>query len=316
MTFLLTLGCGASSTVLDGLDGGGKGVCPAAQPAAGATCGREGLECMYGDDPRVQCRSRVVCTAGAWSARPPQSGCDPLPDVTCPPSRDAADGASCTPQGAYCSYDGLACLCTTCPDPYPICQDLPEPVWACDAPNPDPECPAAIPNLGTSCAPEAKTCTYGCEAGMARTCRGGVWIEDSSPGGCPISTRRAKRDIEYLSREEIDGLAREVARLPVATFEYRDPALRGRRRLGFILEDAPSSFAVDPERSQVDLYGYATLLLATTQSQARRIESLEREVRELNRRACVSGEPPRSGEALPPSSRSQRGSTPSPGGTR
>jgi hypothetical protein len=70
----------------------------------------------------------------------------------------------------------------------------------------------------------------------------------------------------------------------LATYQYNDVALAGRRHLGFILEDAPMSYAAEPERSQIDLYGYTSLLLATTQSQARRIDALEREVRRLQRR--------------------------------
>ena len=268
------------ATAIDSGGGGGDS-CPAEIPGPMQACSREGLVCAFGDDPRVMCRPRSTCTGGYWVAS--TEPCDPLPTVMCPASRAAADGMPCTPEGAYCSYEGLSCLCTTCPNPWPICMKLPDPVWACEAPNPDPACPAAIPNLGTACAMEGQMCTYSCETNMARTCIGGVWTESSSPGGCPVSTRRAKRDIEYLSRSEVDSLAHHVEHLPLATYEYIDPALRGRRRLGFIIEDAPSSFAVDPERSQVDLYGYASLLLATTQSQARRIDALEREVRALRR---------------------------------
>lgn len=263
--------------------GGGGGPCPASEPPSGVPCTRPGLVCAYGDDPRPECRPRVTCTSGAWLHDTPTPGCDPLPPATCPATREAAQGNLCTPEGAMCSYDGLACACTRCPDPYPLCRELPAPVWACDAPNPDAECPAAIPNLGMACAPEGKLCSYGCERGMDRQCTGGVWVEQSSPGGCPISRRRAKRDIAYLSPAELDRLAHDVSRLPLATFEYVDPALAGRRHLGFIIEDAPESFAVDPERSQVDLYGYTSLVLAAAQAQARRIDALEREVRALRR---------------------------------
>jgi len=302
LSFAIALGataCTSSTTPSDGgsppdaptvdAGGGGGGPCPAAEPTAGATCTREGLVCAYGDDPRPQCRPRVTCTTGRWERATPVPGCDPLPPATCPATREAAQGNPCTPEGAMCSYDGLACACTRCPNPYPLCMDLPAPIWACDAPNPDSECPAAIPNLGAACAPEGKFCSYDCEANMARECMGAVWVERSAPGGCPISRRRAKRDIEYLSPSELDRLARDVAHLPLATFEYVDPALAGRRRLGFILEDAPGSFAVDPERSQVDLYGYTSLVLAASQAQARRIEALEREVRALRRARGTTG---------------------------
>jgi hypothetical protein len=190
-------------------------------------------------------------------------------------------------EGARCAFDGLVCTCTTCPDPYPVCRVVDPPVWACEAPNPDPACPAAQPLVGTGCRVEGQTCDYGCEPGMRRVCREGGWVRDSSPTSCPISTRRAKRDIDYLAPDEVDALAREVLSTRLATYEYTDPALAGRRHLGFILEDrAASDYSVDPERSQVDLYGYASLLLAALQAQERRVEALERELRELRERSA------------------------------
>lgn len=67
----------------------------------------------------------------------------------------------------------------------------------------------------------------------------------------------------------------------LATYEYTDPALRGRRHLGFIIEDQPTSEAVDPEKNQVDLYGYTSLLVSAVQKQSREIEALRKEVNEL-----------------------------------
>jgi hypothetical protein len=98
-----------------------------------------------------------------------------------------------------------------------------------------------------------------------------------------MSTRRAKRDIEYLDVDEVDAIAGEVFETRLATYEYTDPALAGRRHLGFIIEDQPDANSVDPERSQVDLYGYTSTLVAAVQAQQRRIDALEREVRELER---------------------------------
>ena len=70
----------------------------------------------------------------------------------------------------------------------------------------------------------------------------------------------------------------------LAPYEYTVPSMAGRRRLGFILEDQPGSYAVDPEQSQVDLYGYTSMLVATGAGAGprdprahRRIESLERQ---------------------------------------
>ena len=67
----------------------------------------------------------------------------------------------------------------------------------------------------------------------------------------------------------------------LATYEYTDPALVGGRHLGFILEDHATTFAGDAERNQVDLYAYASTLVAAVQEQAKDIEALKREVEYL-----------------------------------
>lgn len=269
------LACGESHGPGD--DGGvAAGPCPAERPAGGA-CALEGLVCEYG---ARTCLSTAECVGGEWLVSIPR--CPPPPASGCPSSREAAEGTACAgDEGARCEYDSLICTCTSCPMPYPICMEVDPPVWACEAPHADPACPAAQPLLGTACATEGQVCDYGCEEGMRRVCTGGGWTRASSPGGCPISTRRAKRDVEYLEPAQVDAVAADVLATRLATYEYTDPALSGRRHLGFILEDEPGAYSVDPERSQVDLYGYTSMLLAALQAQQRRIEALEREVGEL-----------------------------------
>jgi hypothetical protein len=157
--------------------------CPAAPPAAAGACSREGLVCAYGVDPRPQCRPTATCRGAAWELADP--GCPLPPPAACPETRAAAADQPCPTQDARCSYDGLACHCTSCVE-YPVVHCGGEAAWRCDAPNPDPACPAALPNLGTGCAPESKMCVYGCEPNLARRCVGGVWLADTAPGGCPI----------------------------------------------------------------------------------------------------------------------------------
>ncbi len=259
--------------------GGGGGPCPAVLPEPSATCSPEGLVCEYG---MRSCLATAECSGGTWTVTTPR--CPPPPAGGCPATREDAQGTACAgDEGATCEYDSLLCHCTTCPDPYPLCMTVDPPVWACEAPNPDTSCPAAQPLLGTTCAMEGQTCDYGCEAGQQRVCMGGIWTAASSPGGCPISTRRVKRDIDYLEATEVDAIAREVLGTRLATYEYKDPALAPGRHLGFIIEDQPHSYSVDPERSQVDLYGYTSMLVAATQAQNRRIEELERTVTALQR---------------------------------
>ncbi len=254
--------------------------CPSAMPAAGGACTRNGLVCAYGDDPRATCRPTATCTGGAWTLQP--TTCSSLPPVTCPATLTAASGQACSPQDAYCAYEGVPCRCTNCVF-YPVEHCSGPLAWACGTPNAIQGCPAGIPNQGTVCASEGLQCDYGCESNMARTCTGGVWVTSSSPGGCPISTRAVKRDITYITPSQADALAHEVRSTRLATYEYTLPGLTGRRRLGFILEDQPASFAADPEHSQVDLYGYTSMLVAAVQSQSREIDALRTEVDALRR---------------------------------
>lgn len=277
--------CGGTSEDADaGLDaahdtgsdtGSPSGRCPAERPGPTESCEHEGLVCEYG---ARSCLSFAECVDGNWLVAVPR--CPPMPPDGCPSTRAEAQGEACAgAEGSVCDVEGdLLCRCTSCPSPSPICVPVDPPVWACEAPNMEPGCPAAQPRLGTACAPEGQVCDYGCEDGARRVCVDGGWTRSSMPGGCPVSTQQAKRDIEYLDAAAVEALATAVETTRLATYEYTDPARSGRRRLGFILEDQAGSFAVDPEQSQVDLYGYTSMLVAAVQAQSRRIEELEREL--------------------------------------
>jgi hypothetical protein len=99
-------------------------------------------------------------------------------------------------------------------------------------------------------------------------------------GGCPVSARRYKEDIQYLDGAALQRYHDELMRLPLATWRYRT---RPERRLGFVLEDAPSSAPVDAERDMVDLYGYTSMAVAALKVQAAQIEALERQVESLKK---------------------------------
>jgi hypothetical protein len=106
-------------------------------------------------------------------------------------------------------------------------------------------------------------------------CTSGVWeVQDGGP--CPVSTRTAKKNIHYLTDTEVRSVALQTQGLRLASYEYRDPALGRGPKLGIIIEDAPAAPAVDGERRMVDVYGFASMLLATVQEQERRIAELER----------------------------------------
>jgi hypothetical protein len=239
--------------------------------------------CEYGSDPRGDsCRDHATCTSEGWNVLKP--ACPPLPPTDCPATRADAQGKTCSPTGAYCSYeDGLSCACTNCSTggPTPYCtQDA---TWHCQAPNPNPACPAALPNEGTACALESLSCVYHCGANGRRTCTLGRWTA-SSGGPCPVSTRTAKQGIEYLNDDDLKGIADDLRRFRLATYEYTDPALAGRRHLGFIIEDNPQSPAVDRAENMVDLYGYTSMLVAAVQTQSKEIATLKRELAAMKRR--------------------------------
>jgi Chaperone of endosialidase len=98
-----------------------------------------------------------------------------------------------------------------------------------------------------------------------------------------MSSRRLKRDIRYLSGDDVAAMASETLRLRLATYEYKAAPYAGRRHLGFIIEDSPSVPAVDRDGDMVDLYGYTSMLLATTKTQQQQIEVLKKRVDELSR---------------------------------
>lgn len=93
-----------------------------------------------------------------------------------------------------------------------------------------------------------------------------------------------KEDIHYLSPSEIDRLAADTEAMRVARYRYRSTAFGSPgQHLGFIIDDSPNVPAVSASHQTVDLYGFASMLLATSQAQARRIDALEREVARLKK---------------------------------
>jgi len=133
---------------------------------------------------------------------------------------------------------------------------------------------------GAACATAGATCDpgVGCEVLLRCTDKD----PKVQPGGCPISRRAAKRDIAYLDEEERARLVDEVRRLRLATYRYKDAP--GKQRLGFIIDDVPSSAAVDGPRDQIDLYGYLSMTVVALQEQISRADAQEREIAALRKR--------------------------------
>lgn len=97
-----------------------------------------------------------------------------------------------------------------------------------------------------------------------------------------VSTRKAKDDIAYLTDDEIVALAKQAMAIKLATYRYKnDPTAT--KKLGYILEDAPKAASSDLSREQVDLYAYASMVLAATQAQEKRLDALEKQVAALKK---------------------------------
>ncbi len=113
-------------------------------------------------------------------------------------------------------------------------------------------------------------------------------------GPCPISLRRYKRDIRYLDGADRARLRDELVRYPLATWRYRHEGEAAPVRLGFIIDDVAPSAAVAPDGQTVDLYGYATMAVATLQEQEREIAELRAELKQLKREVAASRPAPSS----------------------
>jgi hypothetical protein len=100
-----------------------------------------------------------------------------------------------------------------------------------------------------------------------------------------ISRREFKDDVAYVGADERKALAREALDIPLATYRYKSEAAGQKKHLGFIIDDQPTaSHAVQQDRTHVDEYGYASMLLATVQEQQKQIDALEKKLDALEKR--------------------------------
>ena len=95
------------------------------------------------------------------------------------------------------------------------------------------------------------------------------------------STIEAKKDVEYLDDATRAQIAEQALGIKLATYKYKNADQR--ERLGFILEDSPNVPAADMNSKQVDLYAYASMVLATVQEQQKKIAALEAQIEQLKK---------------------------------
>lgn len=119
-----------------------------------------------------------------------------------------------------------------------------------------------------------------CDPGDA--CNTILQCDSSDPfaGPCPISLRSAKHDIDYVSTDRRDDLAKDLMKFRLAEYTYNDDP-SGARHLGFIIDDVGASPAVAPNGQRVDVYGYTTMAVAALQQQQQEIELLKAEIAAL-----------------------------------
>ena len=115
-------------------------------------------------------------------------------------------------------------------------------------------------------------------------CNASLLCTDADPATeCPISQRHAKRDIHYLTPAERAHLAQQLIDTRLASYRYREQSPTESRRLGFIIDDAPTGPAVLPRGDRVDLYGYTSMAVAAVQEQAQELDQLRARLLELER---------------------------------
>jgi hypothetical protein len=108
---------------------------------------------------------------------------------------------------------------------------------------------------------------------------------DPTHGGmCPISRAAFKQDITFLEESDLKRYHDELIALPLATYSYRDAAKAERPHLGFIIDGHEGLICVQPERNQVDVYGYTSMAVAALKVQQQQIEALEAKLKALEAR--------------------------------
>jgi hypothetical protein len=188
--------------------------------------------------------------------------------------------------GGVAGGDGGLTWFTTCGDP--VCRGAGE-----DAHREMPDvAPCTTQVAGQPCTTKDQLCDPRGQCNEALRCSD--HDPKMQPGGCPISSRRFKTEIAYLTESERLQIAAEVAKLRLARYKYKDdPA--GHPHLGFILEDAPGSPAADLQRERVDLYAYLSMVVAALQTQRQQLDLqnkelglLRGELRRLRRSPAIS----------------------------
>jgi hypothetical protein len=104
-------------------------------------------------------------------------------------------------------------------------------------------------------------------------------------GGCPMSRRMFKRDIQSVDDPALQRIYDELREIQLTTYAYKVDPKEAKRHLGFIIDDTKTQYPINPDGNTVDLYGYMSMAVAAIQVQSREIEALRAEVARLRRRS-------------------------------
>ncbi|KKW10390.1 MAG: Phage tail fiber-like protein [Parcubacteria group bacterium GW2011_GWA2_49_9] len=107
-----------------------------------------------------------------------------------------------------------------------------------------------------------------------------------------ISTRTAKKDIEYYSESDKRSVSDKIRNIKIAEYRYNGESESAPLRLGLIAEEAPAE-VLSASGKGVDVYKLSTFILAGLQEQQKRLEGLE--VRIMALESLVASSTPQQG---------------------
>jgi hypothetical protein len=161
--------------------------------------------------------------------------------------------------------------------------------WECR-----PKDPVAVPSEETTCAQLGIEKGKRCQLGEPSCLDGPMLVERDAatspcrqaaehllclPGfedkGCPSSTAKVKKHIEYLTPAEVSEAAREIRDLPLVRYRYKSQGDGVTPTVGIIIEDVPGASFVDHENQRVNLYSFVSATAAAYQAQAKELEALK-----------------------------------------
>ena len=159
-----------------------------------------------------------------------------------------------------------------------------------------PLCTALGVAAGEDCAAGGTTCDLEDDCNVLLQCTD--QDPTQQPGGCPISRRRHKRDVRYLSAAEVQDLSGQALALPLARWRYTWEDASVPAHVGFLIDDVPQSPAVMADGEHVDLYGYTSLAVAGLQAQQQQLQAMQAELDALRAEVAAL----RAAAAVPPPS--------------